>query len=245
MLAGIRNIKLLLEYDGTDFHGWQIQKNARSVQGVLEAALGGLLGSSPRVVAASRTDAGAHARGQVVSFHTAKSLPVDRLVPALNSLLPDDVWVKEAAEVDSGFSARRSARSRRYAYTLAFGAPPLLRRYAWFIRRPVNLSLMEEASRAILGLKDFRAFSSMEEGKSCLCTVLECAWKERPGGYSLEIEADRFVAHMVRTLVGTMVRVGEGRIGVGEFAQAVVTRERPRLAYTAPARGLCLELVRY
>ncbi len=245
-MGELRNIKLLLEYDGTDFCGWQVQENARTVQGVLEEALLHLLGDRHRVVAASRTDSGAHARGQVVNFFTRSGLAEDQILRALNALLPDDVVVRQAEPVGLEFNARKSARSRRYSYRILLGPSAILRRQAWWIRRPLNLGVMTEACGASLGLRDFRAFSvGPEQEKGTLCAVMECGWKELPESYLFEIEADRFVRGMVRTLVGTMVRVAEGKLSVGEYARAFETRVRPGLAFTAPARGLCLEVVRY
>lgn len=245
-MAESRNIKLVMEYDGTAFHGWQIQKNARTVQGVLEEALELLLRTRHRVVAASRTDSGAHARGQVVSFHTRNEMLAPRIMRGLNGILPEDVVVKEANEVAADFSARRSAKTRRYSYAVVVVPSALWKRYAWSVKKRLNLSVMEEACRAIIGLKDFRAFSGVpEKGASTLCTVTESVWKEWPDGYVLEIEADRFVIHMVRTLAGTMVRLGEGKLCLLEFVDAFQTRVRPKLAVTAPAKGLCLEAVRY
>ena len=246
----LRNIRLTLEYDGSDFCGWQIQPSARTAQGVLESALAELLGSRHRVVAASRTDSGAHARGQVVSFHTRNPLPAARILMALNALLPDDVVIKEACEAGPEFNARRSAKSRRYTYRVVTGPSALLRERAWSVRGPLDLSTMQEACLATLGLRDFRAFSAgVEENDSTLCTVTECRWRKwvegTNEGYLFEIVADRFVRYMVRTLAGTAVRMGEGRLGPGEFALGLETRVRPRLAYTAPARGLCLEEVTY
>jgi len=235
-----------MEYDGTDFHGWQIQESDRTVQGVLEDALQTLLRSRHKVVAASRTDAGAHARGQVASFFTFSDMPLSRMMNGLNGILPDDVVVREAIETDPDFNARRSARARRYSYTIVIGPSALWRRYAWSLKKELKLSVMEEACRAIIGLKDFRAFSGVpEQGDSTLCTVIENVWREWPRGYIFEIEADRFLIHMVRTIVGTMVRIGQGKVNLEEFAGAFEKRERPKLAVTAPARGLCLEKVRY
>ena len=244
--AELRNIKLVLEYDGSEFHGWQIQKNARTVQGVLEEALAQLLRAKHRVIAASRTDAGAHARAQVVSFHTRGAMPASKIMQGLNGILPDDAVVREASEADLDFNARRSAKSRRYSYTIVVGPSALWRGYAWSVRRQLKLSVMKEACRGIIGLKDFRAFSGIPEmGESTLCTVTESVWREWDRGYVLEIEADRFVTHMIRTLAGTMVRLGEGKLDIAELVEALVTRTRPKLAMTAPAKGLCMEAVRY
>jgi len=244
--ADLRNIKLILEYDGTDFHGWQIQESARTVQGVLEQGLARLLGAAHRVIAASRTDAGAHARGQVVSFLTRSLMPATKVMAGLNALLPEDVVVRESTEVALDFNARRDAKSRRYSYTIIVGPSALHRRSAWSLRSPLKLSVIEETCRGIIGVNDFRAFSGIPEaGESTVCTVIQNSWRERPMGYVFEIEADRFVRHMVRTLVGTMARVGQGKLDAGEFVDALRTRARPKLAFTAPARGLCLEAVRY
>ena len=242
----LRSIKLILEYDGRDFHGWQIQKCVRTVQGVLEEALGRLLGAPHRVIAASRTDSGAHARGQVVSLHTRSGMPVGRVLLGLNGILPEDVVAREVTEVGLDFNARRNARSRKYSYTVVLGPSALWREHAWSIRRPLKLSVMEDACRGIIGLNDFRAFSGIpEQGESTLCTVIGSTWREWPRGYVLEIEADRFVTHMIRTLAGTMVRLGEEKLGVAEFVEALRTRTRPKFAMTAPAKGLCLEAVKY
>ncbi len=250
MLGELRNIRLTLEYDGTDFCGWQIQPGARTVQGVLEDCLEELLGGRHRVVAASRTDSGAHARGQVVSFHTRNALPAERILMALNALLPPDVVVKDVREATVDFNARRSARSRRYTYRVAAGPTALLRNRAWSVRRPLDVARMQAACPALLGLRDFRAFSAgVEQNDSTLCTVTTCGWRawdvDGSAGYVFEIVADRFVRYMVRTLAGTMVRIGEGRFEPAELGLGLETRRRHRLAYTAPARGLCLEEVTY
>jgi len=245
-----RNIRLKLEYDGTDFCGWQIQPGARTAQGALESALAQLLGSRHRVVAASRIDSGAHARGQVVSFHSRSELPVERLLMALNAVLPRDIVVREASDAAPDFNARRSARSRRYSYRVVVGPTALWRERAWSVRRPLDVSRMQAACAAVLGLRDFRAFSAgVEDNDSTLCTVIECRWRdwaESGGtGYMFEISADRFVRYMVRTLAGTMVRIGEGRLEPAELGVGLESRQRHRLAYTAPAHGLCLEEVIY
>ena len=250
MLDELRNIRLTLEYDGTDFCGWQVQPGARTAQGVLEEALAELLGGRHRVVAASRTDSGAHARGQVVSFYTRSELPAARVLMALNAILPEDVVVREASDVTLDFNARRSARTRRYTYRVVVGPTALLRERAWSVRRPLDLSKMQAACPATLGLRDFRAFSAgVEENGSTLCMVTECRWRDWAEGgnmgYMFEIVADRFVRYMVRTLAGTTVRIGEGRLEPAELGLGLESRLRHRLAYTAPAQGLCLEEVTY
>jgi tRNA pseudouridine38-40 synthase len=246
----LRNIRLTLEYDGTGFCGWQIQPGERTAQGELECALAELLGGPHRVVAASRTDSGAHARGQVVSFHTRSQLPPPRVLMALNAILPDDLVVKESCDAAPEFNARRSAKSRRYTYRVVVGPSALWRERAWSVRRPLDLPAMQEACAAVLGVRDFRAFSAgVEENDSTLCTVTRCGWREwtegGDNGYLLEIIADRFVRYMVRTLAGTMVRIGEGRLAPAELARGLESRVRHKLAYTAPAHGLCLEEVTY
>lgn len=246
----LRNIKLTLEYDGRNFRGWQVQPNARTTQGALESALTELFGARHRVIAASRTDSGAHARGQVVNFYTRRPLPVARILAALNAILPEDVVVQDACEAVLDFNARRSAKSRRYSYRIVTGASALWRDRAWSVRGSLDLRAMQEACLAALGLRDFRAFSSGVEGNgTTLCTLTEFAWRTweegSNRGYLCELKADRFVRYMVRTLAGTVARIGQGRMGQDEFARGFVTRTRPRLAYTAPARGLCLEEVIY
>ncbi|MBN1504950.1 MAG: tRNA pseudouridine(38-40) synthase TruA [Candidatus Eisenbacteria bacterium] len=246
----LRNIKLALEYDGSGFCGWQVQPGARTAQGELESALARLLGSRHRVVAASRTDSGAHARGQVVSFHTRSELGAGRILVALNAILPEDMVVREAGDVGVEFNARRSARSRKYTYRVVLGPSALWRRRAWSVRRPLDVPAMQTACGLVLGLRDFRAFSAGVEGNAgTLCTVMECRWRDwaegASRGYLFEIVADRFVRYMVRTLAGTTVRIGEGRFSPDDLKAALQSGLRHRLAYTAPARGLCLEEVAY
>jgi tRNA pseudouridine38-40 synthase len=242
----MRNIKLLLEYDGTDFVGWQIQDNGRSVQGELEHALGEVTQAEVRVIGAGRTDAGVHARGQVAHFHTASDLSAEQLKRGANALIGEDVRVLDAQEVPLEFHARYSARRRSYLYVIVRQSHPLLRRTSWLVGYPMEKGLLDRCSRELLGQKDFRSFcKNGESNDNTVCTVLNAAWAEEGEILRFEISADRFVHGMVRALVGTMVDVARGYLDFEEFLEIIVAKDRTRAGTNAPPQGLVLETVLY
>jgi len=239
--------RLIVEYDGTEFHGWQLQPDRRTVQGTLETALARLLGQPIRVAAAGRTDAGVHAAGQVVCFHSARQLPLATLRRALNALTPDDLTVCAADTVPDDFDARRAARSRRYVYRI-WNRPepsPFWRRYAWHVPRALDRAAMQSAADALVGEHDFSSFRAT----GCAAAhpvrrVLRSALERRGALLAYEIEATAFLRHMVRNIVGTLVEVGQGRRSA-DFAALLAARDRGLAAATAPAHGLCLVEIRY
>ncbi len=244
----MRNIKLILEYDGTGFHGFQRQRKLRTVQGVLEERFSKLLAEEVKIVGAGRTDTGVHAIGQVVNFHTTRPVELDRLGGALNASLPDDVKVQAWEEVGAGFHARRCARSRAYRYTLIERAAPspIAGRFALVLPDRLDLAAMNEAAAPLVGRHDFRAFqASGSETKTTErnLTRLEC----RRTGRRIEIaaEADGFLYQMVRNIVAGLIGVGRGRIEGGALAEALASRERLPKCPPAPACGLCLVQVSY
>ena len=248
-MEGSRTIRLDLEYDGADFVGWQIQSQGRSVQGELARCLSTFLQEEVVPVAAGRTDAGTHALGQVAHFRTDSDHHPDRMVRALNSLLPEDVAVTAAREVDAEFHARYSAISKRYRYRIDTRKAPLERGFVWNLYRDLDFSAMEEASRALLGgVHSFRAFCNSDPvPDSYDCDVLDACLKRDCTEISFEIEANRFLRHMVRIIVGTLVDVGEGRLSAADFVTLLGdgSSDRSDAGQTAPAHGLCLLWVRY
>ncbi|MFA6111077.1 MAG: tRNA pseudouridine(38-40) synthase TruA, partial [Candidatus Latescibacterota bacterium] len=231
---------------GTDFDGWQIQAEGRTVQGELSRALRTLLREEVTVIGAGRTDAGTHALGQVAHLLTTGDLPIERIRRGLNGLLPPDVAVREAAEAPPGFHARYSARSKRYRYRIRTGKAALDRRQVWSIDHPLSLVAMQEAAACLAGPHDFGAFCCQDPVPASLrCRVDHCAWRTEGGELVFEIEADRFLRHMVRILVGTMVQVGGGRRVPESLPVLLTSGDRAQAGPTAPARGLCLLWVDY
>ena len=250
MKARARNIVLTVAYDGTAYHGFQRQTPpVIAVQNVLEEKLAVVFGDSIELAASGRTDAGVHAYGQVVNFFTNGTIPVDRIVRAVNSLLPPDIVVKEAHEADSGFSARHSAKSKTYIYRIQQGGVPnpFTQRYAWHERRPLNTEAMQEALQYILGTHDFSAFrASGGAPMSPVRTMYEASVEIRAGGMiEFRIHGSGFLYHMVRNLIGTLANVGLGRLTPDDFKRILDSRDRQNASATAPACGLYLYKVEY
>jgi tRNA pseudouridine38-40 synthase len=248
----MRNIALRIEYDGTDFVGSQWQNNGRSVQGELEGAWEQLTQEQRRVNLAGRTDAGVHARGQVASVRTETRHDLATLERGLNAILPEDVAVLEAWEVERDFHARHSAIRRDYRYLIDNRrvASPLLRRHAVHVPQPLNVVAMNKALTALLGTHDFAAFAGggAPEGSTVrTCYAVGCAPDEMLGQplIAVDLAANAFLRHMVRNIVGTLLRVGEGKIDPLGFAETLASRDRRRAGRTAPAHGLYLMSVSY
>lgn len=238
--------RLDLEYDGTDFHGWQVQPGQRTVQGQVAAALGRLCGGPVAVVGAGRTDAGVHALAQVASFDVERDLDPVMLLGALRGLLPPDVRVWRAGRASAGFSARHSALSRRYAYHMLRQPSALGRRHHHVLRRAVDARSMAAAAACLLGTHDFSAFAATDSsGPDRICTVLASAVQGDARRLCFEVEANRFLHHMVRRLAGALVEVGRGRLGSGDLARILAERDSSRGGPKLPACGLFLVGVRY
>ncbi|HYM80094.1 MAG TPA: tRNA pseudouridine(38-40) synthase TruA [Candidatus Limnocylindria bacterium] len=242
----MRTFKIVLGYDGTGFHGWQVQPGRRTVQGVLEEALAHVLGFDVRLKAAGRTDAGCHARGQVASFAADTPVPIAALRPALNRRLPRDVRVRSAEEAESGFDARRSAIARRYGYRLLDREDVLWGRMAWHPGRTPDAARLVQATRPLEGDHDCAAFQAAGSTPTRThCRVHRATWRRWEGGVMLDVIANHFLYHMVRNLVGTALALAE-RTNPSEAMRAVLaTRDRSRAGPTAPPQGLCLEEVFY
>lgn len=241
-------IKLLLEYDGSDFCGWQYQDNGRSVQQVVEEGLRCILGEEVRLHGAGRTDAGVHARGMVAHFSTSRALPMAAYREGLNRYLPPDVAVREAAPVADDFHARFAARGKWYRYSLAPGRvrTPLHRKGSWLVRPELDLALMRRAARSFVGRHDFARFRT--SGCDATTTVREVYAVEivQEGDLVLvDVRGSAFLRNMVRIMVGTLVEIGRGKRPETDVAALLAGREGLRAGATAPPQGLCLMAVYY
>ena len=245
----LRNIRLLLEYDGTGYHGWQRQLDAATIQGVLEAAVARLTQTRVAIIGSGRTDAGVHARGQVANFRTESVIPLQAFHQGLNSLLPKDIVVLAATEAEPSFHARKSARAKSYEYRI-LNRPdrsPLHHHYAWWIAPSLNLVAMAGAAAVLPGEHDFTAFrASGSDNINPVRRVLAAEWRNAPGGWlSFTITATGFLRGMVRSLVGTLVEVGRGKAPPTKLAELLASGARHLAGPTAPPQGLYLVEVFY
>ncbi len=244
----VSTYQLLIEYDGADFHGWQVQPDRPSVQATLETALTTALREPIAIVGSGRTDAGVHARGQVAHFATEAPVDVFRLRRSLNGLLLPTVAVLDVAPAPDGFHARYDARQRLYHYH-ATGQPRALDRATrWIIRPEPNWDRMNEAARHLLGHHHFGAFCLTQSATTNrVCTVERAQWvpEERPGDWRFEIAADRFLHGMVRAIVGTLVEVGHGKRDASSLPDVLASEDRRQAGPAAPAHGLVLHRVSY
>ncbi|MFC1970345.1 tRNA pseudouridine(38-40) synthase TruA [Chloroflexota bacterium] len=246
--AGTR-VVLIVEYDGTNYHGSQLQVKAPTIQGELEKALHKLTRGKTRIKAASRTDAGVHAKGQVVSFNTDSALPLTAFVNGLNHYLPRDIAVKEAFRADNSFDARRSAISREYKYYI-LNSPtrsPIRQDFSCRVTGELDIGAMNQACQALIGKHDFASFISSPEmaKKNTVRNIYKAAVEQDGDMIVFDIVANSFLPHQVRNTMGSLFKVGQGKMTVDEFFN-MVKAERPGLAGpTAPAGGLCLMRVNY
>jgi tRNA pseudouridine38-40 synthase len=246
-----RSVQLVLHYDGAGFSGWQRQPGERTVQGVLEAAVSRLCGEALTVVGAGRTDAGVHARGQAAGVRVPEKWSALALRRSMNAILPDDVWIAAAFEMRDEFHPRYSAVSRSYSYFVGtddLASSPFRRTHELVWRKPVDLGRLSAAADAVRGDHCFRAFAvkgTAPEQDDHRCTVSDAVWREREGGLVFEIKADRFLHHMVRFLVGTMLEIGEGRRDVSVMTELLAQDDNSQVSQPAPAHALFLERVEY
>ncbi len=244
----MRTLKLVLEYDGSHYHGWQVQGDEPTVQGVLERALARVLSERVRVNGAGRTDAKVHALGQVVSFQTASRIPCDALQRALNSLLPRDVAVYEAQEASLDFHARYSARGKVYEYRI-LNRPvrsALRLRYVWHVPEPLQLGAMEAGASYLRGTHDFASFRAAgSDAQSSTRTLTELRIAREAEDTVLRFAADGFLRYMVRNMVGTLVEVGQGARAPADMKRILEACDRRMAGITAPPQGLYLIRVLY
>lgn len=242
----MRNIKMILEYDGTNYVGWQRQENGRSIQGEVERVLAKVLREEIDVIGAGRTDAGVHARGQAANFHTQSSLLPHEIRGAVNDLLPDDIVALHVEEVPAEFHARYSAKVRTYSYLITFQPSALMRNYSWYVPYKLDAELMQCIAGEIIGQHDFASFcKTQSEVNNHVCTVSASDWTREGTLLRYTITANRFLHGMVRALVGTMVDVGRGYTTVDEFREILKQGDRRFAGMAAPAKGLVLESVTY
>ncbi len=244
-----RNIMLVLAYEGTNYRGWQFQPGEPSIQGVIQEKISIMTGEQVGLIGSGRTDAGVHALAQVANFRTSSRIPVDGFLRGLNSLLPDDIVVREVREVPDEFHSRYCARSKTYMYVVHNDEmpDPFWRRFAWTIRGHLDMEAMNEAARALLGQRDFSAFRAAGCSISNpVRTVMIAKWRRFGRNKTLfEIEADGFLRHMVRNIVGTLVDIGLQKADTRHLERILAGKNRQEVGITAPGKGLFLKEVRY
>jgi tRNA pseudouridine38-40 synthase len=244
-------LRLIIEYDGTDYHGWQRQPTVPTIQGAIESAIHRISGAHAPVVGAGRTDAGVHAAAQVAHFHTEAPLEPRAWCRALNAVLPTDVKVLAADVVPKSFHARFSAARKHYRYRLLNRpAPsPLERRTSWHVPHRLDVPAMRRAAAFLIGTRDFRAFEGTDPShgltRDTRCRLTRCAIRKQGDLVVVEIESNRFLKHMVRNIVGTLVEVGIGRRPAADVRRILQSRDRRQAGVTAPAQGLTLMTVHY
>jgi tRNA pseudouridine38-40 synthase len=244
----MRNVKAVVEYDGTEYSGFQIQPRLRTIQGELERALLRIMKEPIKLVGAGRTDAGVHAAGQVISFATSCSIPTERVCVALNSVLPQDIVLLKTEEVGPEFHARYSAKRRIYQYSILNAEKPsaLQGRYTWHIPEALNLATMRKGAAHLAGTHDFAAFSlSQRDGKSTVRNLEALEISRRGDVITIELKASGFLHSMARGIVGTLVDVARGRRSPDDIKRILEGKDRGAAGKTAPARGLCLVEVIY
>ena len=245
----MRNIRLLIEYDGTNYLGWQVQAKGLTIQGVIEEKLTLLTGEKINLIGSGRTDAGVHALGQVASFKTRSRMESRTLQKALNSLLPSDIVIQKVEEVEEDFHARKNPKGKVYEYHILNRETrsAFHRAYAWHLPQRLNLMEMRRAARMLIGEHDFSCFRSVgTPTKTAVRRVFRSEWKRNQEGFlRFEIEATGFLKQMVRAIVGTLVDVGKGRISVEGFREILESKDRSKAGPTAPAHGLFLKEVKY
>lgn len=244
----MKNVKLTIEYDGTNFCGWQRQKKGRTVQEEIEKALYKIMKKEVTIYGSGRTDAGVHALGQVANFSEEFTIPVENIPRALNGLLPDDVSIKDAVEVYEGFHARYMAVGKKYVYKI-YNDPlrsPLIRNYSHYVSAPLDIQKMKKGAEYFIGEHDFKGFmSSGSSVKDTIRTIHSLDVCKKENMIIIETTGNGFLYKMVRIMTGTLVEVGKNRIKVEDIPMIIASGERERARHTAPAQGLYLAEVYY
>ena len=249
----MRNLKIILAYDGSEFSGWQVQPEKATIQGTLASAIGRVTGENVLPQGSGRTDAGVHALAQVATFTTKSPVPAENLAKALNDVLPASIRVLEASEMPMEFHARKSARVKTYRYRIYRNSicPPFLARYVWHYPYPLDEEAMVRAASLAIGEHDFTSFAAVdpERGRdhevSNVRRILSSAWERQGEELIYNVRGSGFLHHMVRNLVGTFILVGKGTLQPGDITRILLARDRSAAGATAPASGLCLVSVEY
>jgi len=265
----IRNIKLTVVYDGSEYHGWQIQPGFRTIQGTLTEVIRELVDQEVRVFGASRTDAGVSALGQVALVQIDSSIPVENLARVITHRLPSDIAVAEAIEVPQGFDLMGDVKSKLYRYTIFTGPlrPVLQIRHCWHLPAPLeipqkelepqkgrfltgpeklNTAAMDQAAKMLIGKKDFKSFAAAADNReTSIRTIFRCDVTSDGNWVYVDVQGDGFLYNMVRNIVGTLVEVGVGRMNQGKIPQILKAKDRTAAGPIAPAQGLCLMWIKY
>jgi len=255
----MRNLKIVLAYDGTDFCGWQVQPDAQSIQGVLSHAIGRITNENVLAQGSGRTDAGVHALAQVATFITKSSIPVENLVKALNDVLPASIRILEVTEKPPDFHARKSAQAKTYRYRIYRSAicSPFLTRYVWHYPYPLDCAKMADAATFVVGEHDFTSFAAVDPERSSpdqskqdrpesnVRRIFDSSWTQEDDELIYAVRGSGFLHHMVRNLVGTFLRVGKGTLQPEDISRILQARNRSAAGATAPASGLYLVSVEY
>ncbi len=245
----MRNIKLIIEYDGTNYQGWQVQPGGPTVQGTLEEKLSRLTGERIRLFGSGRTDSGVHALGQVAHFKTQSQMDTRTIQRALNSLLPSDIMVQKVEEAPESFHARKHSKSKVYEYRILNRnlRSAFHREYVWHIPQKLNLAEMKKATQILIGEHDFSAFRTVgSPTRTSIRRVIRVEWKRgRDGLIRFEIEANGFLKQMVRSIIGTLVEIGRGKMKASDLRKILNSKDRREAGPTAPAQGLFLKEVKY
>lgn len=246
---GIKNIRLIMAYDGSRYHGWQRQSNAETIQEVVERKIKVMIGEPVKLIASGRTDAGVHALNQVCNFTMQSDIDPEKIKKGLNSLLPDDILIRAADYVPLEFHARYSVKSKVYEYRVLNkeDLDIFLRNYMWHVRNPLDSKVMAKCLSLLVGRKDFSSFKSSGSGNMDPVRLIMRAELHGPEDRLMRfvIEADGFLRHMVRNIVGSVVEVGLGRMSFDVFKEVLESRDRRAAGTKAPAQGLFLIEVKY
>lgn len=253
-IASMRNLKLTLAYDGTDFSGWQVQPGCATIQGTLASAIGRITGEKVLPQASGRTDAGVHALAQIVTFVTESSVPSENFQNALNNILPASVRVLHVAEAAEDFHARHSAQAKTYRYRIYRDAicPPFLARYVWHYPYPLQMEAMARAAEGVVGEHDFTSFAAVDPERGCeddsrsnVRQIFSSFWERAGAEFVYTVRGSGFLHHMVRNLVGTFILVGKSTLKPEDVRRILEAKNRSAAGPTAPASGLYLVSVEY
>ena len=237
---------LLIEYDGTGYSGWQIQKEQKTIQGEIEKALEIILKTKTGILGAGRTDTGVHAKGQVAHFDSDSNINLEGIRRSLNGLLPVDIRIKDCKKEAEDFHARYGAKERKYSYYISNKPTAIFRLYSWHLNYNLDMIQMEKAANKIKGKHNFKSFCrNISEVSHHFCTINSISWLKKESIFKFEICADRFLHGMVRALVGTFVDIGMGKITNDDFLRILESEDRTKASQASPAKGLFLEQIIY